>query len=115
MNKQFARSLQWFRQSMMNNGRKPMTSLYETIKEFEIRSDASTKIVTAVSAKSAGNRVYFRVATLREHVLRDGTVRRSPWLGLRELDLKAQLEQRALEFIASETARLKMPGMTFSA
>ncbi|HZS36706.1 MAG TPA: hypothetical protein VFF06_07770 [Polyangia bacterium] len=113
MKKQFARSLQWFRQEL---GSKPMkASLYETIKQFELRSDETTKVVTSISAKNAGSRIFFRVATLREHALGDGTVRRSPWLGVREMALKSELEKRALEFIAEETARLEQPGMTFSA
>jgi hypothetical protein len=133
MNKQFARSLQWFRQELKSlehalaaidsqpmqrsirvEGKPMKTSLYETVKQFELRSDESTKVVTSISAKNAGSRIFFRVATLREHVLGDGTVRRSPWLGLRELALKTELEKRAVEFIANESARLKLPGMTFS-
>jgi hypothetical protein len=113
MKKQFARSLQWFRVEV-----KPMstkTGLYETIKQFELRADESTKVVTSVSAKTLGKRIFFRVATLREHAVSDGTVRRSPWLGVREMALKAELEKRALQFIAEESARLKLPGMTFSA
>ena len=91
---------------------------YQMIRQFEMRTDRSTKVVTAVSVKRAarhGNdRMTFRVATLREHVGRDGVVRRSPWLGARELLLKAALEQQALDFIAGQTAELRVPSFTVS-
>jgi hypothetical protein len=93
---------------------KPMKTHYETIKQFELRSDKQTRLVTSISAKSAGGRVVFRVATHREHAAPDGTLRRSPWLGVRELALKAELEKQAMEFIASESVRRKqsMPAFT---
>jgi hypothetical protein len=91
---------------------------YQMVRQFEMRTDRSTKVITAVSVKRAirerGDRMLFRVATLREHIGKDGVVRRSPWLGTRELLLKAVLEQQAMDFIAGQTAELRVPSMTVS-
>jgi hypothetical protein len=110
MKKNFARSLEWIRRLQPGS----MKTGYETIKRFELSTAEGTRVVTSISAKSTGDRVYFRVATLREHDAFDGTVRRSPWLGVRELVLKAELEKQAMDFIAQEVARRKLPIMTFS-
>ena len=71
---------------------------------------------TAVSAKRIQNqKVMFRIATFREHMGNDGVLRRSPWLGQREVVHKLELEQEAMGFIVAETARLRQPSLTFSA
>ncbi len=90
-------------------------SQYETIKQFERRTDRDTRVVTSVAARASRGRVFFRVATVREHDLTDGTVRRSPWLGVREFVAKNELEKMAMDFIAEEAARRKAAGMTFTA
>jgi hypothetical protein len=125
MKKNVSRSFQWIRRiqsevaarfmsEILRLQEKPMKTNYETIKRFELRSDKHTRLVTSISAKSAGNRVFFRVATHREHTAH-GLVRRSPWLGVRELALKAELEKQAMEFIASESVRQKQSIPAFTA
>ncbi len=96
--------------SMSTTTQQNPSAQYQTIKQFVAESGRGTKVVTSVSARNLAGRVFFRVATQREHVLRDGTVRRSAWLGLREIQLKNALEKQAMEFIASESVRLKGAG-----
>ena len=88
---------------------------YELVRVFERRTDRRTVVITAVSAKRMDDRVVFRVATFREHVGRDGILRRSPWLGQREVVHKLDLEQEAMSYIVAETARLRQPSLTFTA
>jgi len=89
---------------------------YEVVRVFEQRTDRRTVVVTAVSAKRMeGNKVMFRVATFREHMGKDGLLRRSPWLGQREVVHKLELEQEAMGFIVAETARMRKSSLTFSA
>jgi hypothetical protein len=72
--------------------------------------------VTAVSRKRIeNNKVMFRIATFREHLGKDGVLRRSPWLGQREVVHKIELEQEAMGFIVAETARLRSSSLTFEA
>ena len=88
---------------------------YELVRVFERRTDRRTVVVTAVSAKRLDDRVLFRIATFREHMGRDGVLRRSPWLGQREVVHKIDLEQEAMSFIVAETARTRKPALTFKA
>ncbi len=89
---------------------------YELVRVFERRTDRRTVVVTAVSAKRIEDgKVLFRVATFREHMGRDGVLRRSPWLGQREVVHKIELEQEAMGYIVAETARMRQPSLTFSA
>jgi hypothetical protein len=88
---------------------------YELVRAFERRTDRRTVVVTAVSAKRMDDKVMFRVATFREHLGKDGVLRRSPWLGQREVVHKLELEQEAMGYIVAETARLRQPSLTFSA
>lgn len=83
------------------------TSLYETIKTFELRTDLNTKVVTEVSARDNGVRRSYRVGTFRVYDAHDGTVRKSPWLGTRELMLKQGLEKTAVDFILEEQKKDK--------
>ena len=83
------------------------TSLYETIKTFELRTDLNTKVVTEVSARDNGVRRSYRVGTFRVYDAHDGTERKSPWLGTRELMLKQGLEKAAVEFILQEEMKRK--------
>src|SRR5256885_15074613 len=70
---------------------------YELVRVFEKRTDRRTVVVTAVSAKRIQNdKVMFRIATFREHMGNDGVLRRSPWLGQREVVHKLELEQEAM-------------------
>jgi hypothetical protein len=88
---------------------------YELVRVFEKRTDRQTIVVTAVSAKRLqNNKVMFRIATFREHMGRDGILRRSPWLGQREVVHKIELEQEAMGFIVAETARLRQPSLSFT-
>ena len=87
---------------------------YEVVRIFERRTDRRTVVVTAVSAKRMDDRVMFRIATFRESMGKDGVLRRSPWLGQREVVHKIDLEQEAMSYIVSETARLGKPSLTFS-
>ena len=88
---------------------------YELVRVFEKRTDRRTVVVTAVSAKRIqGNKVMFRIATFREHMGKDGVLRRSPWLGQREVVHKIELEQEAMGFIVSETARLRQPSLSYT-
>jgi hypothetical protein len=89
---------------------------YELVRVFEKRTDRRTVVVTAVSAKRIqNNKVMFRIATFREHMGSDGVLRRSPWLGQREVVHKIELEQEAMGFIVAETARLGQPSLTYTA
>ena len=81
------------------------TSLYETIKKFELRTDLNTKVVSEVSARDTGTKRAYRVATWREYDHHDGSVRKSPWLGTREVVLKEGLEKAALAFIREDEAQ----------
>ena len=78
------------------------TSLYETIKTFELRTDLATKLVSEVSARDNGRRPQYRIATFRVYDGPDGKERRSPWLGEREMVLKQGLEKAALEWVADK-------------
>jgi hypothetical protein len=127
MNTSIARSVQWGRivqeifRAIQNNLLRDDLSLsmtsggYEQIKRFEAKSGSGTKVVVAVSSREVDGKMTFRVATLREFRITDGAVRRSPWLGLRELALKADLEKQAVQFIAAESAKHKSAVVTFSA
>ena len=75
------------------------TSLYATVKTFELRTDLTTKLVCEVSVRDNGRRQY-RIATFRCYDGPDGNERRSPWLGEREMVLKQGLEKAALEWVA---------------
>jgi hypothetical protein len=87
---------------------------YEIVRVFERRTDRRTVVATAVSAKRIENgKVVFRIATFREHMGRDGVLRRSPWLGQREVVHKIELEQEAMGFIVAQTA--KLPSLSFEA
>ena len=88
---------------------------YDLVRVFEHRTDRRTVVVTAVSAKRIDNKVMFRIATFREHMGKDGVLRRSPWLGQREVVHKLELEQEAIEFIVAETARLRQSSFTYTA
>ncbi len=81
------------------------TSLYETIQKFELRTDLHTKVIAEVSARTSGARRTYRVATYREYVGPSGELKRSHWLGTRELMLKPGLEKSALEFIQKDEAK----------
>src|SRR5579863_5046822 len=76
------------------------TSLYETVRTFELRTDLTTKLVSEVSARDNGRRPQYRIATFRVYDGPDGQERRSPWLGEREMVLKQGLEKAALEWVA---------------
>jgi hypothetical protein len=78
------------------------TSLYETVKTFELRTDLATKLVSEVSARDNGRRPQYRIATFRVYDGPDGQQRRSPWLGEREMVLKQGLEKAALEWVADK-------------
>jgi hypothetical protein len=78
------------------------TSLYETVKTFELRTDLATKLVSEVSARDNGRRPQYRIATFRVYDGPDGKERRSPWLGEREMVLKQGLEKAALEWVAEK-------------
>jgi hypothetical protein len=84
------------------------TSLYETVKTFELRTDLNTKVVTEVSARDIGDRRQFRTATFRVYEGPERTERRSPWLGVREMVLKQGLEKAAMEWIKEEDARARI-------
>ena len=81
---------------------------YQKIKSFELRTDLNTKVVADVSLRINGDRRMYRVGVFREYDAHDGTVRRSPWLGVRELMLKPGLEKQALAFIRDEEARRRL-------
>ena len=88
------------------------TSLYETVKTFELRTDLATKLVSEVSARDNGRRPQYRIATFRVYDGPDGKERRSPWLGEREMVLKQGLEKAALdwpEFVALARASRLAP------
>jgi hypothetical protein len=87
---------------------------YELVRVFEKRTDRRTIVVTAVSAKRLDRKVMFRIATFREHMGNDGVLRRSPWLGQREVVQKIELEQEAMAFIVAETARIGQPALTYT-
>jgi len=110
----FARQLQLARPVASKDDLAEMGG-YEVVRIFERRTDRRTVVVTAVSAKRMDDRVMFRVATFRESMGRDGVLRRSPWLGQREVVHKIDLEQEAMSFIVGETARSRKPSLTFSA
>ncbi len=78
------------------------TSIYETVKYFELRTDLNTKIRTEVSARNTGARRFFRLATFRVYEAPDGGERRSPWLGLREIALKQGLEKAAVDWMVEQ-------------
>jgi hypothetical protein len=89
---------------------------YDLVRVFERQTDRRTVVVTAVSRKRIeNNKVMFRIATFREHLGKDGVLRRSPWLGQREVVHKIDLEQEAMGFIVAETARLRSSSFTFEA
>jgi len=89
---------------------------YDLVRVFERRTDKRTVVVTAVSRKRIeNNKVMFRIATFREHMGRDGVLRRSPWLGQREVVHKIELEQEAMGYIVTENARLRSPSFSFEA
>ena len=79
------------------------TCAYETVKIFELWTDVNTKVRVEVSRRKTGHSFY-RIATFRVYG-KDG--RCSPWLGLREMRLKAGLEAEAMKFIAEEQAKEK--------
>src|SRR5215831_8413845 len=78
------------------------TSIYETVKTFELRTDLNTTVRTEVSARNTGVRRFFRLATFRVYQAPDGAERRSPWLGLREFALKQGLEKAAADWMAEQ-------------
>lgn len=78
------------------------TTLYETVKTFELRTDLATRLVSEVSARDNGRRPQYRIATFRVYDGPDGKERRSPWLGEREMVLKQGLEKAALEWVADK-------------
>ena len=88
---------------------------YDLVRVFERRTDKRTIVVTAVSAKKVDGKVLFRIATFREHMGRDGVLRRSPWLGQREVVHKIELEQEAMAFIVSQSNRLRETSLSFEA
>ncbi len=108
-----ARQLQFSRPAQPKDDLAEMGG-YEVVRLFERRTDRRTVVVTAVSAKRMDDRVLFRIATFREHLGKDGVLRRSPWLGQREVVHKIDLEQEAMSFIVGETARSRKPSLTFS-
>ena len=88
---------------------------YDLVRVFERRTDRRTVVVTAVSAKKVEGKVLFRIATFREHMGRDGVLRRSPWLGQREVVQKIELEQEAMGFIVAQGNRLREQSLSFEA
>jgi hypothetical protein len=88
------------------------TSLYETVKTFELRTDLTTKLVSEVSARDNGRRPQYRIATFRVYDGPDGAERRSPWLGEREMVLKQGLEKAALEWVATKRKEAPVVGET---
>jgi hypothetical protein len=107
--------LQAFQRALQSEGRAMRGNGYEMIKRFEAQSDKDTKVVVSISARAIGDKVTYRLATQREHRISDGTVRRSPWLGMREMVAKAELEKQAMEYIVRETAKHATDGAAVSA
>ena len=86
------------------------TSLYETVKTFELRTDLNTKVVTEVSAREVGGRQQYRTATFRVYEGPDRTERRSPWLGVREMVLKQGQEKAAMDWMKEQDALARGSG-----
>ncbi len=74
------------------------TSPFACIKMFELRTDLFTKVVVEVSAKSSG-RFNPRYAAFREYRAHDGTIRRTPYLGEREMKLVPGLLKQAADHV----------------
>jgi len=91
------------------------TSPFECIKMFELRTDLFTKVVVEVSAKSSG-RFNPRYAAFREYRAHDGSIKRTPYLGDREMKLVAGLLKQAADYVdmlkrerAATPAKLEPP------
>ena len=75
---------------------------YETCKVFEMPSDFTTTIRTEVAVRNVDGKRYYRIATHRVYERPDGTERRTPWMGIRDVPLKEHLEREALEWVSGE-------------
>src|SRR5262245_26696406 len=78
------------------------TSIYQTVKSWELRSDERTKVRTEVSMRDTGAKRFYRIGTFRVYQGADGSERNSPWLGLKELRFRPGLEKMASEWVREQ-------------
>src|SRR5262249_33467300 len=89
------------------------TSIYQTVKSWELRSDEKTKVRTEVSMRDTGAKRFYRIGTFRVYHGADGSERNSPWLGLNDLRFRPGWEKMASEWVRDQlrTDRVNRTGV----